>query len=1408
MSNDKQYSDVGMIIPGAPKMRAKTMVDALDFTGLVGNITDSLGLPVTDASFIPYNPTDDRNHHLLEEWRSGLTKDKLWPSPSYPELIEKGVPAQVAVFIKSLRDALPRHAHRPTPLTLDAFAHLIGLARELAEEHLQHWETVASKLPEEPPSYGRIVQIAALVSDVSTSYNGIKTSHQLYPVAAAPELSNEAWSHICDGVRQSPLHIEELEKIKRAFLIYAQHDNESSSIYSRTADNARKKSYKDLRVLQVRSNPSIFDVMHNLRSQIQRGQPKDEKQPIDDRLLGWHYPILALLKMEPASLPALRSPYDTDEPEANKGPEKKAPAKARRPERLTELEAKKLLHSPEEDGEDTQRYQDLTALIEMGMVRGIQWGEWVTQKERPTLVKHVFKSFDDLSTGLQITPSLAGLGNPVSAEQRQQIRDDGLYESAFSGSESIGLALGARGKSSAAAHYEPGLHAINLTRLNGAGALAHEWFHGLDYKLTQLISLDAVNRSVHKTDARKTTASKTGLRTFSDFIAHHWWMKTYKADRGDELLSNPSTFAEENERLILRALKFEVINNDELKRQVLPLMVGVAEFIREMYHRPREPEEMLERVLKSSIPALSEGLFHSYRPNADMLLNPMPYFHYLNTLHTAVIEAANNLSDPENSMMRHYLDSYRKSIKVSLLNDNRDLSKDLVNWRSTDYIDAAESIAYRVGSDAPEKLEKLLQRDIPAETKRKIQTLFIDSILLSSRQAVLVEHTMHKIRALDCPPKPKELEGYDLDFKQQFIAALESTLREAPTSLLQSCAGLAASTNTARVEVRTILHKLPPTAEGAMAGLGSLDLVINNEVNEKVRSWLRSFYELSESTNALQWSRSGKEIAVLRVLTDARRTPPHRDLTQVSGRWLEALGDDYAAFLATVQSEDYLDDQYLAEVLNNLQKMPDGSTPRDTFEKMAASDLSAEDVATLSVNNRRRLAVGLITAAFSNSHLNDGKLSSLLKVMRDPTLLEDQMPKGLPTLYEHMNKVDYEYIPSPPEPDWSAPETIREISSKIANLYRRGFIPGGAINRGYTSLDSPNTALHQSSVNTFLIDVLRNTLASGDMQGLEALEESLEKIGASFRYLPADEKRNIISSFAGMDAGRLSELICENSFKERIDNILPHVPSNDDFPAHLATQLIKGTHDIESDLHRNKSQHNFISNLNLAKRQFYSISSSSRAPSDFLLHSAAYDGAQFNTDKFFINPGSKRGYWYSAVEMFARCGEVALHDVLENQGISSPYLVTVPRRTAQDAALKGLQLGQYPGNSTSLNYPAGDERRHFSRVFEREVIPHFDNALNALFPDAKPAYEAYQERQTALEDREAMLTRIDHEAEEQMLAQGTPELLADQDPHSETTEQTVPPSNNETEEPKANENNDSLAPSKPVEQCPDTLSLF
>lgn len=88
--------------------------------------------------------------------------------------------------------------------------------------------------------------------------------------------------------------------------------------------------------------------------------------------------------------------------------------------------------------------------------RGVQFGNYVEGPCRQADLNRAYDSLHDLADVLNVPTKALSLNGR------------------------LGLAFGARGKGKAAAHYEPGEVAINLTKGNGPGALAHEWFHSLD----------------------------------------------------------------------------------------------------------------------------------------------------------------------------------------------------------------------------------------------------------------------------------------------------------------------------------------------------------------------------------------------------------------------------------------------------------------------------------------------------------------------------------------------------------------------------------------------------------------------------------------------------------------------------------------------------------------------------------------------------------------------------------------------------------------------------------------------------------------------------------------------------------------------------------------------------------------
>lgn len=115
---------------------------------------------------------------------------------------------------------------------------------------------------------------------------------------------------------------------------------------------------------------------------------------------------------------------------------------------------------------------------------GIQYGNWVSEKERIKVVNNAYEALNDLVVALNL-------------------KDNNIT---FNGS--LGLAFGARGSGNSAAHYEPDYKVINLTRFNGQGSLAHEWAHALDHYIgIKLNRSDLLSKEIPRHIDRKTIPS-------------------------------------------------------------------------------------------------------------------------------------------------------------------------------------------------------------------------------------------------------------------------------------------------------------------------------------------------------------------------------------------------------------------------------------------------------------------------------------------------------------------------------------------------------------------------------------------------------------------------------------------------------------------------------------------------------------------------------------------------------------------------------------------------------------------------------------------------------------------------------------------------------------------------------------
>lgn len=127
----------------------------------------------------------------------------------------------------------------------------------------------------------------------------------------------------------------------------------------------------------------------------------------------------------------------------------------------------KQLESIKRTGEDYRSGNDIKGdhYLKEFKFRAGEFGNWMTENDRRESMNMGYDALKDLSKIIETKPEHVSLNGKLA------------------------IAFGARGKAGAAAHYEPGRKVINLTKINGAGSLAHEWFHAVDNIVGESVGL-------------------------------------------------------------------------------------------------------------------------------------------------------------------------------------------------------------------------------------------------------------------------------------------------------------------------------------------------------------------------------------------------------------------------------------------------------------------------------------------------------------------------------------------------------------------------------------------------------------------------------------------------------------------------------------------------------------------------------------------------------------------------------------------------------------------------------------------------------------------------------------------------------------------------------------------------------
>lgn len=365
---------------------------------------------------------------------------KSWPEPDYQKLIDAGYDKTIVGLVRSMRDEIPNKPGKEWKQK--TWAKQVELLRDTADKLLSDTEFADKFVAEmkkvehlklEDAINGRAELYAMLGHE--KSLKGIRISRGQYGVY--------------DGVPYSPPKvIWEVAKDARATAFGNMPSRLGSGDTRQAAIDSFAKAYSTLDTGKENSAKTKFELYAD-----RYAKAGDKGQYFIGKRVG-------------RNVLHIKDGFDTVK-------EARAYIAEHNEELAAILEQKKAIPNERYDinqprvGQDMRNAQDVTPQMfsDAFKFRGVQFGNYVEGTRRQKDLNDAYDALMDLAAVLDVPPKALSLNGE------------------------LGLAFGARGtggKHPASAHYEPGQIVINLTKGNGAGSLAHEWWHSLDNYFSRL----------------------------------------------------------------------------------------------------------------------------------------------------------------------------------------------------------------------------------------------------------------------------------------------------------------------------------------------------------------------------------------------------------------------------------------------------------------------------------------------------------------------------------------------------------------------------------------------------------------------------------------------------------------------------------------------------------------------------------------------------------------------------------------------------------------------------------------------------------------------------------------------------------------------------------------------------------
>ena len=348
-----------------------------------------------------------------------VKKDNVWKKPDYEKMVkEDGVDREIVYYIKLVRDSLPT---KPADSS-EKYINYISKIKELLET-ISCVAEIQSFYPEKfKPEF--IVQKSSYTVTAKPAYAGLLTAKTL------------------KAVKTDLVHIRR-DMNKKEFCMTADQKVLNSVYIYQYNDDCHITQMKGCNCLVYKSGYSSYYFYER------NGEFADLDFKSGEWFVATKKGIVlksSFLSKEEAEAWTLKvlSGLNNVSKQAKKNAKKKYV-----PEQLKTIRhTGSVFRKKSVTGDD---------YLKSFTFHGGEFGNWLNDNDRQYSLDYGYDAFYDLALALDIPSEAISMGGVLS------------------------IAFGARGSGNAMAHYEPLRQVINLTKTKGAGSLAHEYGHAIDY---------------------------------------------------------------------------------------------------------------------------------------------------------------------------------------------------------------------------------------------------------------------------------------------------------------------------------------------------------------------------------------------------------------------------------------------------------------------------------------------------------------------------------------------------------------------------------------------------------------------------------------------------------------------------------------------------------------------------------------------------------------------------------------------------------------------------------------------------------------------------------------------------------------------------------------------------------------